>query len=731
MVRDQKRLDILAQKQVSDKEVEELLRNYGEKSRLYRRDVFTANDWIRYRRPDRFVDHLLSIYDSGLLRALQFEMLVLTTLSTVIVIYNDLFVDGIQGLDGQIYPPLAHLPALQLPLVPFTLSTAALGLLLTFRTNVSYSRWNEARTAWGAVINDSRSIVRMGCIWARSYNNIDDVSLQRLGEAVCSFSRTLMNRTLPTQEDATPFAQYTHTQISDARYAQALRQAQHRPTAALAEITQILVDFKLNPIHQVEVERVITSLCNALGASERIFTSPVPTFYTRHTARFLAVWLFCLPLGMYDSFGSTWNHLGLIPGCFFLGLFLLGIEELATQMEEPFSILPMEQMCAKSIRNPIMEQVERSSRDGEYLPDTIIPVDNYPPEFVFSAPSKVRTVEEAPPSMPAEEESPSINDNYFAVTNGGDGGTPPKLAEKMVACEFGIDHVVNGLDATSCELDDETDVVAGDALTDFYVSQPNIESHLQGSSSFYEPQPFASQSLNYGGMPGKEKVSAKASTYMPTSYKPSSGSGMASYLDNFNDVNGAVTNGAYETDILAPEEPTQHDKSYMADSYGQEPLSYGGMPRASTAKSSSSSYMPTSYKPTSGSGMASYFDNLNGGSYTTPPSSDNESQEEQSQPLNYGGMPRAHATKPTSSSSYMPSSYKISSSGMPSYFDNFDNAAGHSSEEEIFYSSSPPPPNNDHAPRPPTSNTRPPSSYMPKSYRPTSGSGMPSYFDNF
>ena len=393
-------LEKLAKKEVSDKEVEELMRNYGEKARVYRRDVFTSSDWIRYRRPDRFVDHLLNVYSSGLLRQLSFEISVVALLSTFVVLYNDLFVEGFVDLSGHKYGPLLHLPALQLPMLPFTISTASLGLLLTFRTNVSYGRWNEARTAWGKVINDSRSIVRMGCIWARSYNNIDDAALQRLGEAVCSFSRTLMNRTLPPQEDSERFKQYTFLQITDQRYGQVLRNAKHRPTAALAEITQILVDFELNPIHQVEVERVVTGLCDALGASERIFTSPVPTFYTRHTARFLAVWLFALPLGLYAPFASTWNHVVMIPVTIVIGLFLLGIEELATQMEEPFSILPMEKMCEASIRTPVMEQVERSMY-GSWKPNTSIPVVIKPAETIYPAPDKVTIIEQPPP--PPEE----------------------------------------------------------------------------------------------------------------------------------------------------------------------------------------------------------------------------------------------------------------------------------------------------------------------------------------
>lgn len=366
----------LGQKTPDEQEVERLLRNYGEKSRLYRRDVFTAADWIRVRRPERFLDNLTTIFKSGLFQQLTMELTFIAIFSIIIVTYDNLFVGGWTDFAGSFHEPIGGYPALVLPLAPTSLSVAALGLLLTFRTNVSYSRWNEARTAWGKVINDSRSIVRMGCIWAQRYNTIDDYSLQRLGEAVCSFSRTLMNRTLPPQEDEVNFKAYTYD-LSDQGFAEVLRTAKHRPTAALAEITEILVDYKLNPLHQVEIEKVVTGLCDALGASERIFTSPVPTFYTRHTARFLAIWLLGLPLALYEPFKATWNHYGVIPAVLVIGVFLLGIEELATQMEEPFSILPMEKMCEGSIRTPVMEQVKRSQNPRERT-DLELPWPNLP-----------------------------------------------------------------------------------------------------------------------------------------------------------------------------------------------------------------------------------------------------------------------------------------------------------------------------------------------------------------
>jgi len=357
-------LDKLEQYTPDDAQTRYFLEKYGEKSRKYRRNVYGASDWVYSRRSDRIVSNLLNIGNSGLVRQLSFELGFLFFSSSFIVVWNDLFVKGWQDFEGIPHEPLTDIiPGLILPLQPFSLSISALALLLTFRTNTSYARWNEARTAWGKIINDSRSIARMGCTWGKSYKNITSEMVQRLGEAILSFSRSVMNRTLPPQEDEENFIEYTYSKLSDADYAERLRTAKHRPTTALAEITNCLVDMELNPLHQVEVEKTVTGLCDALGACERIFTSPVPTFYPRHTARFLALWLLALPTGLYEAFGNSWNHIGVIPVTLIVSGFLLGIEELSTQMEEPFSILPMEKMCEGSIRTSVMEQVERS-KDG-------------------------------------------------------------------------------------------------------------------------------------------------------------------------------------------------------------------------------------------------------------------------------------------------------------------------------------------------------------------------------
>jgi predicted membrane chloride channel (bestrophin family) len=42
-------------------------------------------------------------------------------------------------------------------MVTFNITSSTLGLLLVFRTNASYGRWDEARKIWGLMVNRTRS----------------------------------------------------------------------------------------------------------------------------------------------------------------------------------------------------------------------------------------------------------------------------------------------------------------------------------------------------------------------------------------------------------------------------------------------------------------------------------------------------------------------------------------------------------------------------------------------
>ncbi len=53
-----------------------------------------------------------------------------------------------------------HLEDYNFPITLVAVLGTVIGLVLAFRTNSSYGRWWEARTIWGAIVNDSRSWTR-------------------------------------------------------------------------------------------------------------------------------------------------------------------------------------------------------------------------------------------------------------------------------------------------------------------------------------------------------------------------------------------------------------------------------------------------------------------------------------------------------------------------------------------------------------------------------------------
>ncbi len=51
--------------------------------------------------------------------------------------------------------------------LPLALYGSAIGVIVGFRNNSAYSRWWEARTLWGQIVNNSRSFGRQVCTTVR------------------------------------------------------------------------------------------------------------------------------------------------------------------------------------------------------------------------------------------------------------------------------------------------------------------------------------------------------------------------------------------------------------------------------------------------------------------------------------------------------------------------------------------------------------------------------------
>jgi putative membrane protein len=198
-------------------------------------------------------------------------------------------------------------------------------------------------------INHTRDLVRMGNAFYDSSATTPERrkdDLQRLSLATWAFVRAMKRHLSPEQEDEEQFRMELYAKLPAAQ-AEAIIKAAHRPNRALFDLSLAIENLPMHFIRKNEIHMAATIFEDNLGSSERLLTSPVPLFYTRHTTRFLSVWLLLLPFALFNTFADSWNHVGMLPATFLISLFLFGIDELSTQLEEPFTILPMQAFCDK------------------------------------------------------------------------------------------------------------------------------------------------------------------------------------------------------------------------------------------------------------------------------------------------------------------------------------------------------------------------------------------------
>eukprot|EP00985_Skeletonema_marinoi_P027052 scaffold21581_cov132-Skeletonema_marinoi.AAC.15 len=342
---------------------------YGEGSRKYRRTVYTHDQWVKHRSPDRFVNNLSTLFNSGIYKNVGKEVVFTTSVAIFVWAWN-LLVGGYQDLSG-----VAHDPIIQgewakivgLPLQAFTTVSPSLGLLLAFRTNSSYKRWDEARKFWGLNINHTRDLNRMATAWYGNEGDpwdgtefmgapsskaqaIDPAERQYLLGQISlmtwAFVRSMKRHLSPPDEDEEDYLAEMKSRLSPEQ-AEAIISAVHRPNRALYDLSVAIEKLPMHFLRKDELNKNLSIFEDTLGGCERLLSSPIPLFYSRHTARFLSTWLLLLPFALYGQFGDSWNHIMMIPATAFISVSLFGIEELATQLEEPFTILPMQGFCDK------------------------------------------------------------------------------------------------------------------------------------------------------------------------------------------------------------------------------------------------------------------------------------------------------------------------------------------------------------------------------------------------
>lgn len=241
--------------------------------------------------------------------------------------------------------------------IPMVLGTI-LSLLLAFRSNQAYDRWWEARSIWGAIVNDSRSLVRQLTSMINNANESEEIRHFRdqfvrrqiawnyaLGQSLRKkdplkgLDRLLSRRELNfvSKFDNVP-AGLLQMHSRDLRYA-----LQHE---------------WINTYQQVEMDRTLSRLCDAMGKCERIKNTIFPATYSLYTHFAVIFFIILLPFALIDSLGIVE-----VPLVAAISASFLLIEKMAINLQDPFENKPTDTpmtSIARKVERDLLQMLEET-----------------------------------------------------------------------------------------------------------------------------------------------------------------------------------------------------------------------------------------------------------------------------------------------------------------------------------------------------------------------------------
>jgi putative membrane protein len=213
-------------------------------------------------------------------------------------------------------------------------------LLIVFRTNSSYARFWEGRTLWGALVNGSRNLVRLGAAHA---GHAED--LARLVTAYV----IAIKQNLRDDRDLSAIRPLVSGVLYDE--ASAARNPPSVLARALSEwIRQRREAGRLDMQMAAMLERVLMDLVNAQGGCERIHITPLPFVYVGLIKELVLVYLVTLPFVLVSRMGFAAPVTVAV-----VSLAMFGIEDAGVEIEDPFGSgpnhLPLDVICANLARD--------------------------------------------------------------------------------------------------------------------------------------------------------------------------------------------------------------------------------------------------------------------------------------------------------------------------------------------------------------------------------------------
>ena len=198
-----------------------------------------------------------------------------------------------------------------------------LGLLLVFRTNTAYDRWYEARRLLGRLVSESWLLM----IKLEHFAHLNAEEKSELHKLLLGFvDATRMHltdhaqlKTTPGFESSAVDPRCTPTYLNSMLYKQI---RQWYEAGRIKDSVLFILDKQLN------------EYLGIFGTCWRIKTTPIPISYRYFIRQCIFLYLLMLPWAIVEDY-QVWAA----PVTIFLTYFMVGLEVIASSVEDPFNDL--------------------------------------------------------------------------------------------------------------------------------------------------------------------------------------------------------------------------------------------------------------------------------------------------------------------------------------------------------------------------------------------------------
>lgn len=254
------------------------------------------------------------------------------------------------------------------------LLTTALSIFMVFRVNEAYSRWWEARTLWGGVVNASRTFTRQTTTLLKKYDekaNADEQQIHDWQQELVYRHLAYVNAlriSLRREDDWQTLSPF----LDERELAELVGQA-NKPTQLLQTQGRRVAELReagvLDEFGHLMFDGTLAELCRLQGACERIKNTVFPdrvAYFTKLIAWGMAV---MIPVCVMEA-DSKFDFLDLVIVPAMMLVFIV-TERLGAELKNPFigqpNDTPMSALC-RTIEIDLRQQLGETEVPEPLLP---------------------------------------------------------------------------------------------------------------------------------------------------------------------------------------------------------------------------------------------------------------------------------------------------------------------------------------------------------------------------